>query len=44
MPEKLPSHLYLDEDDLPPIPPLGDDEKVNLEPEESIAETAKLNS
>ena len=38
--------LFLDEDedDLPQIPPLEDDEEVKLEPEETIAKKAKLNS
>ena len=38
--------LFLDEDedDLPQMPPLEDDEEVKLEPEETIAKKAKLNS
>ena len=40
--ENLPIELYLDEDDLPPIPALEDDEEVKLEPEETIAERIKL--
>ena len=45
IPENLPIDLYLDEDedDLPPIPALEGDEKVKLEPEETIAERMKLN-
>ena len=45
IPENLPCDLYLDEDedDLPSMPPLKDDEKVKLEQEETIAERKKLN-
>ena len=35
-PENVPADLYLDEDDLKPIPPLGDEE-AKLEAEEIIA-------
>ena len=42
MPENLPIDLYLDEDNLSPMPPLEDDEEVKLEPEETIAERVKL--
>ena len=42
--ENLPINLYLDEDDLPPMPALEGDEEVKLEPEETIAERIKLNS
>ena len=44
MPKSLPIDLYLDEDgdDLPQMPPLGDDEEVKLEPEDTIAKRAKL--
>ena len=35
--------LDFDEDDLPPIPTLEDDEGVKLEPEETITERIKLN-
>ena len=31
------------EDDLPSMPPLDDDKKVNLEPEETTAKREKLN-
>ena len=41
--ENLSIDLYLGEDDLPPMPPLEGDEKVKLEPEETIAERIKLN-
>ena len=43
-PENLTLDLYLDEDenDLPPMPPLEDDEEVKSEPEETIAERLKL--
>ena len=46
MPENLPADFYLDPDEncLPPMPPLEDDEKLKLEPEETIAERVKLNS
>ena len=40
--ENLTIKLYLDEDDLPPVPPVEDDEKVKLEPEETITERIKL--
>ena len=46
MPENLTINLYLDEDEddsLPIPPPLGDDEEVKLEPEETIPERVKLN-
>ena len=39
IPKNLPIDLYLDEDDLPPMPAL----ESNGEPEESIAERIKLN-
>ena len=42
MPENLLIDLYLDEDNLSPMPPLEDDEEVKLEPEETIAERVKL--
>ena len=35
--------LDFDEDDLPPILPLEDDEEIKLEPEESFDERVKLN-
>ena len=41
VPENLAIDLYLDEDDLPPI--VGGDEKVKLQPEETIAERTELN-
>ena len=41
--ENLSTDLFLDEDDLPSMPPLEDDEEVKLEPEENIAERIKLN-
>ena len=47
MSEELSIDLYLaddedeDEDDLPLMPPLEDDEEVKLEPEETIAGTLK---
>ena len=46
MPENLAINLYLDEDEddsLPIPPPLGDDEEIKLEPEETIPERVKLN-
>ena len=44
MPANLSIDLYLDEDDLIPMPSLeGDEEKVKLDPEEAIAERVKLN-
>ena len=43
MPENLIVDLYLDEDDLPPMPALEGDEEVELEPEEPTAERVKLN-
>ena len=46
MPENLAINLYLDEDEddsLPVPPPLGDDEEIKLEPEETIPERVKLN-
>ena len=42
VPDNLPIDLYFDEDGLPQIPTLEDDE-VKLEPEETIAERIKLN-
>ena len=39
----LPIDLCWNEDDLPPMPPLEDDEEVKLESEETIAKRAKLN-
>ena len=44
MPENLVIDLYLDgdEDALPPMPALEDDEDVQLEPEETIGERVKL--
>ena len=42
-PENLTLDLYLDEDDLPPVSPLEDDEEVKSEPEETVAERVKLN-
>ena len=41
--ENLSIDLYLDEDDLPPMPLLESDEEVKLEPEETITERIKLN-
>ena len=45
MSEELSIDLYLaddeDEDDFPLMPPLGGDEEVKLEPEETIAGTVK---
>ena len=43
MPGNLLFNLYLDEDDLPPMPSLEEYEEVNLEREETIAERMKLN-
>ena len=43
IPGNLPIDLCWNEDDLPPMPPLEDDEEVKLEPEETIAKRAKLN-
>ena len=43
VPENLSTDLCLDEDDLPPLPPLGGDEEVKLEPEKSTAQRVKLN-
>ena len=43
IPENLSTDLSLDEDDLPSMPPLEDDEEVKLEPEENIDERIKLN-
>ena len=43
MPENLIVDLYLNEDDLPPMPALEGDEEVELEPEEPTAERVKLN-
>ena len=37
MPENSLIDLYLDEDDLPPMPALEGDEEVKLEQEEAIA-------
>ena len=44
-PENLPLDLYLDEDedDLPQMLPLEDDEEVKSEPEKTIVERVKLN-
>ena len=43
IPENIPIDLYLDEDDLPPMPVLESDEKeAKLEPEETIAERVKM--
>ena len=42
--ENLSTDLYLDEDDLPPMPALKGDENVELEPEETTAQRIKLNS
>ena len=42
-PENLTLDLYLDEDHLPPVSPLEDDEEVKSEPEETVAERVKLN-
>ena len=36
-------YLYEDEDDLPPMAPLEDDEEVKLEPEQIITERIRLN-
>ena len=38
VPETFPIDLYLDGDDLPPIPPLEGNEEAKLELEEAIAE------
>ena len=43
VPENLAIDLYLDEDDLPPMSSVGGDEKVKLQPEETIAERTELN-
>ena len=43
VPENLPINLYLDKDNLPPLPALEGDEKLKLESEETIAERIKLN-
>ena len=43
VPGNLLFNLYLDEDDLPPMPSLEEYEEVNLEREETIAERMKLN-
>ena len=42
--ENLSTDLYLDENDLPPMPALKGDENVELEPEETTAQRVKLNS
>ena len=44
MSENLPIDLYLDEDDLLPMPALKGDEKDKLEPEKTIAKKIKLNT
>ena len=41
--ENIPIGFYLDEDDLPTMPPLVDDEEIKLLAEETIAERIKLN-
>ena len=43
MPGNLHINLYLDEDDLPPIPALAGDEERKLEPGETVAARVKLN-
>ena len=43
VPFNLPVDLYLDEDDLPPMPALECDKDIKLETEKTIAERVKLN-
>ena len=43
MPQNVTIHLYLDEDDLLPMLALECDEKVKIEPEETITERIKFN-
>ena len=41
--ENLPTDIYLDVDDLPPMPALEGGEEARLEAEETIAERVKFN-